>query len=262
MELTSLSTSLKKIILNSRELIPLNNEGFEDIEVKSKNSLVTEIDKNLEKYFVDELSTLLPEAGFIAEEGTSDKRGSDFNWIIDPLDGTTNFIHGIPAYCCSIALLEGKEIILGGILEFNSGEYFEGAKGHGSFLNGKRISVSPTGNLDDSLLATGFPYYDYDYNDQYLALLKDLMNQTRGIRRIGTAALDMAYVACGRFDAFFEYSLHPWDVAAGCIIIEEAGGMLSDFKGGQNHLFGKQMLASNKLIHKMMLDKVQLHFTD
>lgn len=260
METSSLLTSLKDIMLNSQSLIQVKHFSPENIEVKSKNSLVTEVDKRLEKYFVAELGKLLPESGFIAEEGTSDKKGLDYNWIIDPLDGTTNFIHGIPAYCCSVALMQGREIVLGGILEFNTSEYFEASKDNGAFLNGNRINVSPTKSIEDSLLATGFPYYDFEYIEQYMALFRHLLRESRGLRRLGSAALDLAYVACGRFDGFFEYSLQPWDVAAGIIIVQEAGGRVSDFKGGQNQLFGKQMLASNSFIYNDLLERTKTNF--
>lgn len=261
MELNSLSTSLAQIMNEAASIMEKSRMSYEHIEVKSKNSLVTEVDKNLERFFVDELGKLIPEAGFIAEEGTSDKKGVDFNWIIDPLDGTTNFIHGIPAFCSSIALMQGKEIVLGGIMEYNSREYFHAVKDGGAFLNGKQIKVSQTETIEDSLIATGFPYYDFQHMEEYLLLFQDLMRECRGIRRIGTAALDLAYVASGRFDAFFEYSLHPWDVAAGIVIIQEAGGTVSDFKGGPNQLFGKQMLASNHIIYDAMLDKTLRFFT-
>jgi len=261
MELQGLSSSLRKIMIESSNILDHRRKKLWSVEVKSKNSLVTEIDKELEQYFVVELEKLIPESGFIAEEGTADKKGVEFNWIIDPLDGTTNFIHGIPAFCASIALMQGKEIVLGGILEFNSGEYFEAVKGQGAFLNGEKISVSETKTLEDSLLATGFPYYDYEKMENYLLLFKEIMYECRGIRRIGTAALDMAYVSCGRFDAFFEYSLHPWDVAAGIILIQEAGGKISDFKGGQNQLYGKQLLAANSNIYDVLLQKTKKYFT-
>ena len=260
MKTSTLLASFKDIMLNSQSLIQIEHFNREEIEVKSKNSLVTEVDKRLEKYFVSELGKLLPESGFIAEEGTSDKKGPDYNWIIDPLDGTTNFIHGIPAFCCSVALMQGREIILGGILEFNSSEYFEASKNNGAYLNGNRINVSPTKSIEDSLLATGFPYYDFEFIEEYMALFRSLLRESRGLRRLGSAALDLAYVACGRFDGFFEYSLQSWDVAAGIIIVQEAGGKVSDFKGGQNQLFGKQMLASNSLLYNDLLERTKASF--
>ncbi len=217
----------------------------QQIETKSKNSLVSYVDKAAEKTLVDELAKLLPQAGFIAEEGTSDKIGEEYNWIIDPLDGTTNFLHGIPTYAVSVALQLKDEIIIGVVYEVNRDECFYAWKGGGAYLNGLPIQCSSTGTLADSLLATGFPYYDYKRVDGYFNLLKNLAHHTRGIRRIGSAAVDLAYVACGRFDAFFEYSLHAWDVAAGALLVKEAGGNISDFSGKEDWLFGKEIVASN-----------------
>ena len=231
-----------------------------DVEVKSKNSLVTYVDKRAEKKLVDLLSELIPHSGFIAEEETSDKKGETYNWVIDPLDGTTNFIHGIPVYCVSIALLKNNELILGVIYEPNQKELFCAWKNGGAYLNGKSISVSSTENISDALLATGFPYYDYKKIAAYMDILTWLMRNSRGVRRIGSAAVDLAYVACGRFDGFYEYSLNPWDVAAGALIISEAGGSVTDFNGGKNYLFGKQILASNLLLKRELMNKIKNTF--
>ena len=231
-----------------------------DIETKSKNSLVTYVDKTAEKIVVDFLSELIPESGFIAEEGTSNKKGEKYNWVIDPLDGTTNFIHGIPSYCVSIALLKNNELALGVIYEPNQDEMFYAWKNGGAYLNGKSISVSSTTKISNALLATGFPYYDYKRIDGYMNILKWLMHNSRGVRRIGSAAIDLAYVACGRFDAFYEYSLNPWDVAAGAIIVNEAGGSVKDFEGGENYIFGREILASNLIVKNELLDKIKESF--
>lgn len=231
-----------------------------DIETKSQNSLVTYVDKTAEKKIIEVLTQLIPEAGFIAEEGTSDKKGETYNWIIDPLDGTTNFIHGIPTYCVSIGLLKDNELVLGVIYEPNRDELFYAWLNGGAYLNGKPIHVSKTEALCDSLLATGFPYYDYKRLEAYMDILKWLMHNSRGVRRIGSAAIDLAYVACGRFEAFYEYSLNPWDVAAGAIIVKEAGGSVTDFKGENNYLFGSEIIASNKLMEAELLDKIKGSF--
>lgn len=231
-----------------------------DIEIKSQNSLVTYVDKNAEKRIVSFLEDILPEAGFIAEEGTSDKKGEIYNWVIDPLDGTTNFIHGIPTYCVSIALVKKEEIVLGVIYEPNNDECFYAFKNGGAFLNNVKISVSKTDKLADSLLATGFPYYDYKRLEAYMDILKWLMHNSRGVRRIGSAAIDLAYVACGRFEAFYEYSLNSWDVAAGALIVQEAGGSVTDFQGGTNYLFGAEIIASNKHMEAELLEKIKGSF--
>lgn len=231
-----------------------------DIETKSQNSLVTYVDKTAEKKIIDALSVIIPEAGFIAEEGTSDKKGDIYNWVIDPLDGTTNFIHGIPTYCVSIGLLKDNQLISGVIYEPNRDEMFYAWKDGGAYLNGKPISVSKTKKLANSLLATGFPYYDYRRLEAYMDILKWLMHNSRGVRRIGSAAIDLAYVACGRFEAFYEYSLNPWDVAAGALIVKEAGGSVTDFQGGEDYLFGREIIASNKHMEAELLEKIKGSF--
>ncbi len=232
----------------------------EKIEVKGKNDFVSYVDKTSEKLLVEKLSKLLPEAGFIAEEGTSSKKGDTYNWVIDPLDGTTNFIHGIPCFAISIALMRKEELVMGIIYEVNFDECFYAWEGSQAFLNGKEISVSPTTKLADSLLATGFPYYDYARMEEYMKLFGHFMKHTHGLRRLGSAATDLAYVACGRFEGFYEYSLQPWDVAAGAFIVQQAGGKVTDFKGGNNYVFGKEIVAGNSLVFDEFLMVVKEHF--
>lgn len=231
-----------------------------DVETKSKNSLVTFVDKTAEKMLVERLGQLLPEAGFIAEEGTSDKQGNAYNWIIDPLDGTTNFIHQLPCYSISVALQEHNQTIFGVVYELNLDEFFWADELNGAFLNDTSIQVSATTTLEDSLLATGFPYYDYQQLDEYMNLFCDLMQSSRGLRRLGSAAVDLAYVACGRFDGFYEYSLNAWDVAAGAYLVQQAGGKVSDFTGGNNYLFGREIVATNTHTHQQLLSKIKQHF--
>jgi len=233
------------------------NVSSVDIEEKSRNSLVSYVDKNAEESIVKRLSELLPEAGFIAEEGTSDKKSDDYNWIIDPLDGTTNFLYGVPVYAVSIALQHKHEIVLGVVYEVNHDECFYAWKGGGAYLNQNRIAVSKRKTISDSLVATGFPYYDFDRSKNYFGLLQELVHNSRGIRRLGAAAVDLAYVACGRFDAFFEYSLQAWDVAAGSLIVTEAGGVVQDFSGKDNWLFGKEMVATNGIVNKSFMELVK-----
>jgi len=165
-------------------------------------------------------------------------------------------------FSISIALAKKEEILLGVIYEINLDECFFAWKDGPAFLNGNIISVSKTAEMTDSLIATGFPYYDYSKIKNYLSLLGDLMETTRGIRRLGSAAVDLAYVACGRFELFYEYSLNPWDVAAGIVIVQQAGGQVSDFKNGRNYLFGKEIIASNKLIQHEFLIKLKKHFNN
>lgn len=234
--------------------------SVKSIEVKGKNDFVSYVDKTSEMKIIERLSALLPESGFIAEEGTSTKKGEIYNWVIDPLDGTTNFIHGIPCYSISIALMRNNELILGVIYEINLNECFYAWEGSKAFLNEKEIHVSKVSTLADSLLATGFPYYDYDRMKEYLELFQYFMKNTHGLRRLGSAATDLAYVACGRFDGFYEYSLQPWDVAAGAFIVQQAGGKVTDFKGGGDYVFGKELVAGNSIFFTEFLNAIKLHF--
>ena len=230
-----------------------------DIEVKGIHNFVTFVDKTSEERLVKGLSKILPGTGFIAEE-SPDREVKDLNWVIDPLDGTTNFIHGVPVYSISIALMEGQEVLLGVILEVNQNECFYTWKGAPSWLNGKQIHVSETSRLTDSLLATGFPYYDYSRLDSYMTFFRYLMENCHGIRRLGSAAADLAYTACGRFDGFYEYGLSPWDVAAGTILMKNAGGKIADFNSGENYIFGKEIVATNSLIFEEFFQVLNEHF--
>jgi len=225
-------------------------------EKKGLNDFVSYVDKGSEKMLVEKLSLLLPEAGFIAEEGTSAKVGLRYNWVIDPLDGTTNFLHGFHPYAISIGLKDGDEVIAGIVYEVSGNESFTAWKGGGAWLNGSKIHVSKAEKLADSLVATGFPYNDFKLLNAYMNCLTHFCKHTHGIRRLGSAAIDLAYVACGRFEAFYEYGLHEWDIAAGMLLVREAGGMVSDFTGNQEKLTGEEFLASNRLIYTEILEIV------
>ncbi|MCK5169724.1 MAG: inositol monophosphatase [Bacteroidales bacterium] len=227
-----------------------------NIEVKGLHDFVTYVDKTAEEKIVKELMQILPEAGFIAEEGTSTKKGERYNWIIDPLDGTTNYIHNLTPFAISIALKENDKIILGVVHELGLDECFYAWKDSPAFLNGSQINVSNKKTVEESLIATGFPYYDYDRINPFLESLKYFMENSHGIRRLGSAATDLAYIACGRFEAFYEYSLSPWDVAAGALIVQQAGGKISDFSGKNNYLFGKEIIATNRNIYEDFLNSV------
>ncbi|MEI6899162.1 MAG: inositol monophosphatase family protein [Bacteroidota bacterium] len=230
-----------------------------DIETKSSNNFVTYVDKKSEEMIIEKLSQIIPGSGFIAEENP-DLLTSEYTWIIDPLDGTTNFIHGIPLYSISIGLMREKEMIAGVIYEPNLDEIFYTWKDAPSFLNNKVIHVSKTQTLADSLFATGFPYYDYGRLDPYLNFFKYMMKNSHGIRRLGSAAADLAYVACGRYDGFYEYGLSPWDVAAGSIIVKNAGGIVSDFKGTGDSVFGREIIAVNNNVYVEFLEAFQKNF--
>jgi len=231
-----------------------------DVEEKGFNDFVTYVDKEAEQRLISELRKIIPQAGFIVEEDQTQKSSSGFNWIIDPLDGTTNFIHALPVYSISVALSYQDEIIMGTVYELNSKECFHAIKDKPAFLNDTEISVSNTEELKNSFLATGFPYNDFSHLDAYLTLFRDLMRKTTGIRRLGSAAVDLAYVACGRFDVFYEYGLKPWDVAAGSFIVQQAGGKVTDFGGKENYIFGREIIASNLLLHTPFLNELKNHF--
>lgn len=230
------------------------------IEMKGFNDLVSYVDKQTEEQLVEGLKKILPDAGFITEEGTETTRQERYNWIIDPLDGTTNFTHGLHHYAVSVGLMEYQEIVLGVIYNPEHDECFYAYKGGGAYLNDKPIKVSDAPALKDSLIATGFPYYDFNLTQQYLQVLGSFMGKSHGVRRIGSAALDLAYVAAGRCEGFFEFNLNPWDVAAGIVIVKEAGGHLSKFTAGGDYLFGREIVASNGNIHQEMLDTIAEHW--
>src|SRR5665647_1400407 len=184
--------------------------NLEDVEVKGKANFVSYVDKQAEELIVDGLRKLLPGSGFIAEEGTATSTDEKYKWIIDPLDGTTNFIHGLPPFAVSIALMENEEIILGVVYEITQDECFYAWKGSKAYMNGTEIKVSTAATTSDSLIATGFPYYIFDQLESYIASMRHFMIHSHGLRRLGSAATDMAYVAAGRFEAFYEQGLKPW----------------------------------------------------
>lgn len=258
MELKKLTDQVEAICVEVAAFIRSESGKLtaDGISEKSANNLVTHVDHTAEDRLVEALEKLLPAAGFIAEEG-SGERGEGLNWIIDPLDGTTNFVHGIPCYCISIALVDGTEPLVGVVHEVTRDERFTAWKGGGAYLNGRRIQVSPRKELVESLLATGFPYDDFGYETEYMDLLRELMHRTRGIRRLGSAAADLAYVACGRFEAFYEYGLNSWDVAAGVLLVREAGGRVSGFAPSKDPLFDEEIVATNRAVHDELLEVIE-----
>jgi myo-inositol-1(or 4)-monophosphatase len=230
------------------------------IEYKGLNDMVSYVDKTAEQKLVQNLEKLIPDAGFITEEKTINRTGKTYTWIIDPLDGTTNFIHGIPAYGISVALYEDGLPVIGVVYELNRGEMFYSYKGGLAFMNKKEIKVSVNPDLGSSLLATGFPYYQFDKQEKYLKLLAEMMQKSHGVRRIGAAAIDLVYTACGRFDAFFEYNLQQWDFAAGCFIVQQAGGEVYDFSGGNDYFEKREILATNGKLTAEMLTAIKQYF--
>lgn len=260
-----LSDLIKKVILLTKEVgdfIRAESHNFdrEQIEYKGLHDMVSYVDKTAERDLVDGLARILPGAGFITEEETNTTLGEEYNWIIDPLDGTTNFIHGVPTFSISIALQYKEELVLGVVYEINRDECFSAWKDGGAYLNGKRISVSKAPILENTLLATGFPFYEFSKMEKYLNVLRILMQKCHGLRRIGSAAVDLAYVACGRFDGFFEYNLNSYDIAAGMVLVREAGGQISDFKGGNNCFDRREIVATNGRISAELLDVIRTEF--
>lgn len=232
---------------------------YESVERKGVNDLVSYVDRESEKRIVEGLDALLPGAGFIVEENSVASK-KEWNWIVDPLDGTTNFVHGIPCYAVSIALEHAGRVRLGVVHEVSRDECFHAFEGGGAFCNGSRVRVSKNSRLSDCLIATGFPISNFSREESYLGALRDLMHGTHGLRRIGSASVDLCYVACGRMDAYYEYNLNAWDVAAGALVVEEAGGKVVDFRGGSDWLFGRECVATNALVYEEFMKVVQDNF--
>ncbi|WP_167613789.1 inositol monophosphatase family protein [Maribellus sediminis] len=217
----------------------------ENIEVKSVASLVTYVDKTAEQRIITALRELIPDSGFVAEEGTADSKNEKYTWFVDPLDGTTNYLFGVSPHSVSIALAEDNRMVLGVVYEIGADELFYAWKGSAAYCNGKEIKTATRSKSEETLIGTGFPYYDFDRVDDYIEAMRYLMKNTLGLRRFGSAAVDLCYVACGRFDAFYEHALHAWDVAAGVFILQQAGGKITDFNGGDNWLFGGQLISAS-----------------
>ena len=221
-------------------------------ELKGKHDLVTEADRASERLIVERLRTHFPSHGIVAEEGGGHESSSEFRWYVDPLDGTTNFAHGFPVFNVTLALEQAGEIVAGVVFDPTRQELFTAEKGGGAYLNNRRIQVSKVQTLEDSLVATGFPSRQRHLNVN-IHFYYQLAMITHGVRRAGAAAIDLAYVACGRLDAFWEFGLNPWDMAAGLLLIEEAGGRISDMRGAPASVQGPHLLAGNGALHEEMV---------
>lgn len=231
-----------------------------DFRLKAKHDLVTQADVESEKVIKELIKSVFPNDTFMAEESHDGAKLTDSRtWIIDPIDGTTNFAHGVPFYAVSIALYEHGIAQVAVVLGLPHHELFTAIRGQGAFLNGDKISVSPTQSPSSSLIGTGFPYRDLSVLEDYMKVFDTLMHETHGVRRPGSASYDMAYVASGRYDGFYEYALAPWDVAAGALLIEEAGGIVSDWTGGSDWLTGSRIIAANPAIHAYLKAVIQNH---
>lgn len=264
MDLQTIERDVITLCREVGEFILHEGKSFDRSRIEQKtdfNNLVSYVDKEAEHRLVKILREIFPDAGFITEEGTVESDGErEYHWIIDPLDGTTNFLHGMPVFAISVGLAKNKNTILGVVHEMNRGECFHGIEGGGAYCNDSPIRVSAVSSMRESLLATGFPYYHLDKKEDYLEIIREFLDTTHGIRRMGSAAIDLAYVAAGRLDGFFEYNLNPWDVAAGAFLVKQAGGIVTDFRGGGNFLFGGELCASCGAVHKEMLGIISMHW--
>ncbi len=227
-----------------------------NIEMKKgeARNLVSEIDKGSEAKIIKMLKGHFPNHGILAEESGGNSLTEEYRWIIDPLDGTTNFLHGVPVFCVTIALEHKGTIIAGVTYDPNLDELFTAEKGSGAYLNGSKLRVSRATEMMNSLFVTGFPYDIENNPDHPAEHFVNFLKATQGLRRLGSAALDLAYVACGRFDGFFEVALNPWDMAAGVLFVDEAGGRTTNFTGGPLDVYKKQVVATNGLVHQAALD--------
>lgn len=249
------------------ELIERSLEHLDLINVESKglNDFVSEVDRQAEQEVIYHLKKAFPEHSFLGEEsGLTGNTDSDYRWIIDPLDGTTNFLHGIPHFSVSVACAYKGQLMHGVVLDPVKREEFTASKGKGATLNGRRMRVSARRSLDGALIGTGIPFSGFalDNIEPYINCLRDIASQTAGIRRPGSAALDLAYVAAGRFDGFWEMNLKEWDIAAGILLIREAGGMISDFKGGSAYLESGNLVCASPKVFKPLLQIVGKHMGD
>lgn len=234
------------------------NTDFEISRKRDYNDLVTEVDKKCEKKIIEVINKYLPGHNLLGEEGGDQNKKSDYVWIVDPIDGTVNYAHAVPIYCVSIALEINGEIVMGIVYSAMTNEKFWAVKGNGAYLNDKRIYVSDTEYLKDGLLVTGFPYGAKDNMDHCIDHFVNFVRMGLPIRRLGSAAMDICYLACGRFEGFWEVNLNAWDVAAGYLILKEAGGKITDFKGNEYSIYEKQILATNgRTIHKEMMDVLE-----
>ncbi len=229
------------------------NAGHADAQEKAPSDLVTSTDEAAQALIIRILEEAFPDTGVLAEEGAPSDLSDFEGWIVDPIDGTANFAHGLPPYAVSIGLRRESQMVMGLVLEVSSGDLFTAIRGKGAWRNGRRIQVSTRLRLADCIIATGFPFREQDYTEAYLEVLRRFLVETRGVRRFGVASVDLAYVACGLMDGFFETGLHPWDVAAGMLLVEEAGGRVTDYHGERDPLFAGQIVASNEWVHEEML---------
>ncbi len=227
-----------------------------EVEEKGRNDFVSEVDRAAEDAIIDIIEHAYPGHAILAEESGA-KPGNDFEWVIDPLDGTTNFLHGYPQFSVSIAVRKARQLEHAVVLDPLRNEMFTASNGGGAHLNDRRMRVSRVLHLQDALIGTGFPFKALNQLDDWIGMFRKVLLRSSGIRRAGSAALDLAYVACGRFDGFWELGLSPWDMAAGCLLIQESGGLISDPDGQQEHLSSGDIVAGNSQIYPQLLELIR-----
>jgi myo-inositol-1(or 4)-monophosphatase len=234
----------------------LEGGGFE-VRAKQRNDFVTKVDHAAEAAILETVRKAYPDHALLAEESGAAPGKAEYEWVVDPLDGTTNFIHGFPQYCVSIAVRHRDALAHGVIYDPVKNELFTASKGRGAFLNDRRIRVSKCLRLGDALVGTGFPFKEVERIELYSGQLKRIMQSTAGVRRAGAAALDLAYVACGRLDAFWELGLSPWDMAAGALMIQEAGGLVGDLRGEDGYLQSGEIACATPKIFPTLLEALR-----
>lgn len=231
--------------------------SYDDVQFKAENDPFTHVDVTTEQILSEACAKLIPGAGFLKEESKAEASKNGYTWIIDPIDGTSNFTHGLPYFSISLALQYQGETVMGYVYAPMEDQLYRARKGQGADMNGQALRISPRPELSMALIATGFPYGKESWLGAYLELVHNMLEQSHGLRRFGSAALDLAQVAAGRLDAFFEFNLHAWDIAAGALLVTEAGGMISDFQGQDQYLTQGSVLASNGHIHAAMLNLIE-----
>lgn len=260
MNLSSIETRVISLCEEVGNFIRTESQRFDRSAVELKGNftnLVSYVDKESERRLVKGLLEIIPNSGCIGEEGSSSVGSSGYQWIIDPLDGTTNFVHNLPMFSISVGLVYENTLKLGVVYDMMHRECFHASEGGKAYCNNDVIKVSNVLTLQQSLLATGFPYTSSPNAEKHLNIIRHFLRNSHGIRRLGSAALDLAYVACGRLEGFFEYGLSPWDVAGGAFVLQQAGGIVTDFSGKNNFLFGQELCAASANVHKEMLEVIR-----
>lgn len=260
-----MSPMLSIAVKAARRAGSLINRATQDVDLltverKGVSDYVSEVDRMAEQAIVEILLEAYPDHAILAEEGGAQGH-SDYLWVIDPLDGTTNFLHGFPQFAVSIGLQVKGVLSLAVVYDPTRNELFTATRGRGAHLNDRRLRVSKQTRLQESLIGTGFPYRDFSYLDDYLKMFRELLPKTAGLRRPGCASLDLAYVAAGRYDGFWEAGLKPWDMAAGVLLIQEAGGLVTDFDGGENYMATGNVVGGNPKVFAQLLQVIQPHMS-